>query len=82
MFLYTNPPGSLRFGTYVAQPISLKSAFHDVILPYLLGNQNNLKVLAEEQVPELAQLAVGAYTPGVEASADAGKSGYQTGDQA
>ena len=27
--LFTNPPGTLRFGTLVAQPIDLKSAFSE-----------------------------------------------------
>ena len=33
LFLYTNPPGNLRFGTLVARPVDVGAAFNDVLLP-------------------------------------------------
>ena len=30
VFLYTNPPGTLRFGTLVAQPVDLQTAFSNI----------------------------------------------------
>lgn len=73
VFLYANPPGSLRFGTVVAQPISLHSAFTTVIIPKFRGNINGLRIVEEKEVPELAELAKGPATEGVSASAEAGK---------
>ena len=73
LFLYTNPPGSLRFGTLVAEPIDLRAAFTNVILPNFRGQAGGLRIVESKTVPELAALAQGAPTPGVEASADGGK---------
>lgn len=73
VFLYTNPPGSLRFGTVVAQPIGLHSAFTGIIIPKFRGNVSGLRIIEGKEVPELAKLAKGEPTQGVNASAEAGK---------
>ena len=71
--LYTNPPGTLRFGTLVAQPINLQSAFSDVILPRFKGKLNSLEVVERASVPELERIAIGQPTEGVNSSAEGGK---------
>jgi hypothetical protein len=73
VFLYTNPLGSLRFGTLVASPIDLQSAFRDVIIPSFRGHAGDLKIVEEQEVPELAQMATGEPVPGVNAAAEGGK---------
>ncbi|MEO0124450.1 MAG: hypothetical protein ABIL69_10670 [candidate division WOR-3 bacterium] len=72
-FLYTNPPGSLRFGTPVAQPIDLHTAFTRVIIPKFRGGVSDLKIIEEKEVPDLAKLAKGPPAEGVTALAEAGK---------
>ena len=71
--LYTNPPGTLRFGTLVAQPIKLKSAFSKVILPSFRGKVNDLQFIKRARVPELEQIAIGQPTKGLNSSAEGGK---------
>lgn len=71
--LYTNPPGSLRFGTLVAQPISLQSAFRNIILPAFRDRVRNLKIETQIKIHELEQLAIGQPTEGVNSFADGGK---------
>ncbi|OHE57397.1 MAG: hypothetical protein A2Z47_05965 [Thermodesulfovibrio sp. RBG_19FT_COMBO_42_12] len=73
IFLRTNPPGSLRFGTLVMRPIDLHTAFTKVIIPQAKARVNGLSVIEEKRVEELATLARGAPTPGVHSSAEAGK---------
>lgn len=73
LFLSTNPPGTLRFGTLVAEPINLHNAFTNVIIPNFRGRAGGLRIIERKGVAELAALAKGAPTPGVEASADGGK---------
>lgn len=73
LFLSTNPPGSLRFGTLVAQPLDLDGAFRNVILPTFRRNVSNLQFVNRERVPELERLARGIPTPGLEAYAEGGK---------
>ena len=73
MFLSTNPPGSLRFGSVVAQPISLRAAFTGVVIPGTHGRIADMNILSEKNVPELAQLSKGAPAAGVESAAKAGK---------
>ena len=71
--LFTNPPGTLRFGTLVAQPINLRSAFSNVILPKFKGKLNGLQVIQRVRVQELEQIAVGQPTEGLNSSAEGGK---------
>jgi hypothetical protein len=73
LFLYTNPPGSLRFGTLVAEPIDLHTAFTNIIIPNFRGQAGGLQIVERKEVAELAALAKGTPTPGVEAAADGGK---------
>jgi hypothetical protein len=73
VFLYTNPPGSLRFGTLVAEPIDLRKAFSNIIIPNFRANVSSLKIIETKEVPELAKLAKGEPTPGVNALATGGK---------
>jgi hypothetical protein len=73
MFLSTNPPGSLRFGTLVTEPIGLHTAFTSVVIPGANRNMNGLKIISEKEVPELATLAKGEAVQGVHASAKGGK---------
>lgn len=72
-FLSTNPPGSLRFGTLVAAPIDLHTAFSKVIIPNFRGGVGGLRIVERKAVAELAALAKGAPAPGVAAAADGGK---------
>ena len=71
--LYTNPPGTLRFGTLVARPINLRSAFSDVILPKFKRKLNSIQVVVRAKVPELEQIAIGQQTEGLNSSAEGGK---------
>ena len=73
LFLYTNPPGTLRFGTLVAQPLDLESAFTRVLLPQHRREVQDMSVVAREDVPELLKLALGPPAPGVDARGEAGK---------
>jgi hypothetical protein len=73
VFLYTNPPGSLRFGTLVARPIDLRTAFTDVIIPHFRGHVGDLRIIEEKDVPELAKLAKGEPVQGLNSSAEGGK---------
>jgi len=73
LFLSTNPPGTLRFGTRVAKPIDVHAALTEVVIPRFRDNVNGLTVLHEDEVPELAALAKGEPVPGVHASASGGK---------
>jgi hypothetical protein len=73
MFLATNPPGSLRFGSLVAQPVSLHSAFINVVIPGAKKNRGSLDIISEKDVPELANLAKGAPAQGVQTRAQGGK---------
>jgi len=71
--LYTNPPGTLRFGTLVAQPVDLQFAFNNIILPTFRRNLEGLQFVESGRVPELEQLAKGQPTGGVNALAEGGK---------
>jgi hypothetical protein len=71
--LFTNPPGTFRFGTLVAQPINLQSAFSNVILPKFKGKLNGLQVIERARVQELEQIAIGQPTEGLNSSAEGGK---------
>jgi hypothetical protein len=73
LFLSTNPPGTLRFGTLVSQPIDLHGALTRVVIPAARKGMAGTRVLTEEEVPELAELARGVPTQGVNTSAEAGK---------
>ena len=73
LFLATNPPGSLRFASRVARPVSLHDAFANVVIPGAGRNRSGLHMVYERDVPELAQLARGAPAQGVQSSAQGGK---------
>lgn len=73
MFLGTHPPGSLRFGSRVAKPISLHLAFSDVVIPGSGRNMKSVQIISEKDVPELAKLATGAPAQGVQSFAQGGK---------
>lgn len=73
LFLTTNPPGTLRFGTLVAQPVDLSTAFNEMIIPGFRKNIKGLKMIESTDVPELADLAKGPPVQGVTATAEGGK---------
>lgn len=73
LLLATNPWGTLRFNTLVAPPVDLAAAFSRIVLPSARGKVPRITVTSRQQVPELAALARGEATPGVNSSADAGK---------
>jgi hypothetical protein len=73
LFLSTNPPGTLRFGTLVAPPVDLEGAFARVLLPQFRGGIEGFELLKREPVPELAKLVLGTAVPGLESRGDAGK---------
>jgi hypothetical protein len=73
LFLSTNPPGSLRFGTRVARPVTLHEAFTRSIIPGTNRSMSGMTIVKENPVPELAGLARGVSVQGVNASSEAGK---------
>jgi hypothetical protein len=73
LFLATNPPGTIRLGTLVGRPVSLHTAFVETLIPSAVKNSEGMKIVNEEKVSELEQLAKGEATQGVNASAEAGK---------
>ena len=73
MTLTTKPPGSEMFGSTVAQPVSLDTAFKSVVIPGAHRNSQGMKVLLSKDVPELAALAKGQPEPNVNTEAHAGK---------
>ena len=73
LFLSTNPPGMLRFGTLVSQPVGLRDAFVRAVIPSVRKNAVSGRVVKEKRVPELEELARGMASQGVRASAEAGK---------
>lgn len=73
LFLGTNPPGTLRFGTLVSRPVGLHEALTRAVLPAARKNAAGVRIITEKEVPELAALARGLPTRGVSASAEAGK---------
>src|SRR5512139_2107274 len=79
LFLSTNPPGTLRFGTLVAEPLDVRSAFTKVIIPSSRKKVSGLTIIHEQEVPDLAKLAKGQEVQGVQALANGGKIriGYQ-----
>jgi hypothetical protein len=83
LFLATNPPGTLRFNTLVAQPIDLDTALTRIIASVRRGT-TRMSVGAKTPVPELAALARGEPAGGLRSSAEAGKArlSYLEGDQA
>jgi len=52
-----NPVGSKYFGAEVRQPVNIRDAFHNLILPRYRGSVQSLQVLNEQPVPELPQIA-------------------------
>jgi hypothetical protein len=72
-FLGTNPPGTLRFNTLVARPVDLDAAFDRLLVPSIRKDAAGLSVGDRRRLPDLARLAAGDPTPGVRASAQAGK---------
>ena len=73
MFLSTNPPGSLRFGTLVMRPVDLHTAFTRVIIPQARAGVSGTKIIEEKEVEELAKIARGQPVQGVRSSAEGGK---------
>jgi len=64
LFLTTNPPGTLRFGTRVAPPVDLDAAFSRLLLPQFRSGIEGFEVLKRQAAPDLAKLAVGPPRPG------------------
>jgi hypothetical protein len=73
LYLSTNPPGTLRFGTPVARPVDLHAALTRMVIPGIRRGAASLEVVREQPVPELAELAKGPPAPGVRAWAEAGR---------
>jgi hypothetical protein len=73
MFLGTNPPGSMRFGTLVVRPIDLHTAFTQVIIPYVRSGVGGVRIIEEKEMAELARIARGQPVQGVHSSAQGGK---------
>jgi hypothetical protein len=77
LFLKTNPPGSLRFGTPVMRPVDWQTALQKGVIPKLRPRAAGLRIVQQREVPELAQLARGLPMGGVNSSAVAGKARLQ-----
>jgi hypothetical protein len=73
--LYINPVGSRYFGCEVRPQMNAMQALHRVVLPRFRGNAGNLRVISEQEVPELVQIIKKTQQPqaGLRADADAGK---------
>ncbi len=72
-FLLTNPPGTLRFNTLVAQPVNLDTAIDRIVVPGVRKGATGISIRDRKRLPELATLAAGDATPGVRSTAEAGK---------
>jgi len=81
MFLSTNPPGSLRFGTLVMRPIDLHTAFTQVIIPRFMAGVSGLRIIQEKEVTELTKIARGQPIQGVRSLAKGGKIRIQYQDK-
>lgn len=73
LYLTTHPPGAVRFGTLVRQPVDLRTALTRIVIPSIRRGAEGLEIVREQPVPELAELAKGPPAQGVRASADAGR---------
>jgi hypothetical protein len=73
LFLSTNPPGTLRFGTLVMRPVDLHTAFTKSIVPQIRKGARGMRIIEEKEVPELAEIARGEPAAGVHNFAEAGK---------
>jgi hypothetical protein len=71
----TNPPGSTYFGALVHSPLGSIDALKEISLPMFRSNVENLKVVSEQELPELAQLFKTGTDPtsGISYSANGGK---------
>ena len=71
----TNPPGSTYFGALVHSPLGPIEALKEITLPTFRSNVENLKVVSEEELPELDQLFQTGTDPatGISSSANGGK---------
>jgi hypothetical protein len=71
----TNPPGSTYFGALVMQPVGPIEALRETILPMFRSNVDNLKIVSEQELPELNQLFNTGTDPttGTSSSANGGK---------
>ncbi len=71
--LSLKPPGSLMYGSVVAQPVGLRTAFNSVVIPSARKNIQDVRTISEKDVPQLETLARGEPARGVQALAKAGK---------
>ena len=71
----TNPPGSTYFGALVRSPLGPIDALKEITLPMFRNNVENLKVLSEQELPEMDQLFKTGTDPdtGMSYSAESGK---------
>ncbi len=73
--LYIKPVGSRYFGCEVRPQMNAMQALHRVVLPRFRSDAGNLRVISEQEVPELAQIIKKTQQPqaGLRADANAGK---------
>jgi hypothetical protein len=71
----TNPPGSTYFGAIVRSPLGPIDALKEITLSMFRNNVENLKVVSEQELPELDQLFKSGTDPttGISYSANGGK---------
>jgi hypothetical protein len=71
----TNPPGSTYFGALVRSPLGPIDALKEITLPMFRSNVENLKVVSEQELPEMDQLFKTGTEPttGISYSANSGK---------
>ena len=71
----TNPPGSTYFGALVRSPLGPIDALKEISLPMFRSNAENLKVVSEQELPELDKLFKTGTDPttGTSYSAKGGK---------
>jgi hypothetical protein len=71
----TNPPGSTYFGALVHSPLGPIDALKEISLPMFRSNVENLRVVSEQELPEMAQLFKTGTDPtsGISYSANGGK---------
>lgn len=74
MLLQMFPVGSKYFGNEVRRPLDALQALKGVVIPRFRRNLAGLRIVSEQQLPELAKsLGAGQAQPGVSVSADGAK---------
>lgn len=72
MILDMFPVGSRYFGNEVLPPLGPLAALKEIVIPRFRGNVSNLRIVSEENLPDLAQ-SLGESQPGISTTASGAK---------